>query len=426
MGRYTGAIVSVRLTRIQWLILLAAWLGWVFDIMDASLFAFAKQSMLAEMLGSAAAYKLYGPGIEGTIQAWFLIGWAIGGLVFGIIADRWGRTRTLVVTILLYSAMTGLTALCRTPEQVGIARFLTALGIGGEWAAGAALVAEALPDFFRPKAAAILQSAAAFGPWFAAGLNLAIPVTSWRLLFLVGAVPALVVVLIRLFIPEPERAKRTESGPRAGNIGELFADRRWRKRTIVAMIIGVVGVTGAGILPFWLPNLVSQAGAGLSAAVVKDFKSYATFTLHIGTLAGVFAAPLLANKIGRRNALAVFFVLSPLALATTLLGGKSLTALLILQPIGAFFTIGLGAIFVLYFPELFPGRLRATGAGLAYNVGRIFSAPMPRVIGSLIDSTKGNVAYGILISSAIYVIGLVTLPFAPETKGQPLPEDEPT
>ena len=156
-----------RLNRTQWLILLVAWLGWVFDIMDTALFNFAKVPMMTEMLGRAQ-YKLIGPRVEGQIQTFFLIGWAIGGLIFGILADRWGRTRTLIVTILMYCALTGLTAFCRTPEQVMVARFLTALGIGGEWAAGAALVAESFPDDLRSIASSFLQSAAAFGPVFAA------------------------------------------------------------------------------------------------------------------------------------------------------------------------------------------------------------------------------------------------------------------
>jgi len=416
--------MPVKLTRAQWLILWAAWLGWVFDIMDSALFAFAKEPMLTEMLGGKAAYKLNGPAVEGGIQAVFLIGWALGGLFFGILADRWGRTKTLITTILAYSILTGLTALCRTPEQVGVVRFLTGLGIGGEWAAGAALVAEALPDAARPRASALLQSAAAFGPWFAALINLSLPAGNWRTMFVIGVVPALLVVGIRFWAKEPERAKKAERDPRAGNMLDLFRDGRWRRNAIVAMVIGIVGVTGAGILPFWNPNLISAAGAGLPAEVVKNFKSYNTFTLHLGTLAGVFFFPWLCQLIGRKRAFGLFLALCPLSLAFVVYAGKSLTSLLFLMPLGAFFTIGLSAGFVLYFPELFPTRLRATGAGLAYNVGRIASAPMPRLIGALIRTTGGNVGYGIGLSAAVYVVGLVAVPFAPETKDRPLPEDD--
>ncbi|RYI20288.1 MAG: MFS transporter, partial [Acetobacteraceae bacterium] len=177
-------------------VLIVAWLGWVFDVMDTALFNFAKQPMLTEMMG-AAAYKATGAAVEGRIQTAFLIGWAIGGLVFGILADRWGRSRTLVVTILLYSALTGLTALAQTPDQVLVLRFLTALGIGGEWAAGAAMVAEAYRSGGRVGAAAWLQTAAAFGPWLAALANLKIRTGDWRALFLIGVIPAAMVVFVR-------------------------------------------------------------------------------------------------------------------------------------------------------------------------------------------------------------------------------------
>src|SRR5688572_8545828 len=174
------------ITRYQWLVLVVAWLGWVFDIFDTALFNFAKGPMLTEMLGGAEAYKLQGPQVEGMIQMIFLAGWAIGGLAFGILADRWGRTRTMVLTILIYCAFTGLTALCQTWEQVAGVRFLTALGLGGEWAAGAALIAEVFPDRARAGAAALLQSAAAFGPALAAVANLKVAAADWRVLFLIG------------------------------------------------------------------------------------------------------------------------------------------------------------------------------------------------------------------------------------------------
>ena len=411
-----------RLNKTQWLILFVAWLGWVFDVMDTALFNFAKVPMMTEMLGKAH-YKLEGPRIEGQIQTWFLIGWAIGGLVFGILADRWGRTRTLIVTILMYCSLTGLTAFCRTPDQVILARFLTALGIGGEWAAGAALVAETFPNELRGIAAAMLQSAAAFGPIFAAIANLTLASTSWRALFVVGVLPALVCVLIRWHVPEPDRQVPAvkASGP-LDSLRDLFGNPRWRRNAIVAMVIGVVGVTGAGIAPFWIPNLVKEASVGMSDVIIRTRTSQATMVIHIGTLLGVFAFPLLANRIGRRKAFGIFFICSPLMTALALFGGANYYRMLILMPLTTFFAIGVSAGFVLYFPELFPTRLRATGAGLAYNVGRIFSAPIPWLTGILMGALNGSVASGVLIASGIYVFGLIAIPFAPETRNQPLPE----
>ncbi|RYG35902.1 MFS transporter [bacterium] len=408
-------------------VLIVAWLGWVFDVMDTALFNFAKKPMLTEMLGEAG-YKAGGAAWEGRIQMVFLIGWAIGGLVFGILADRWGRSRTLIVTILLYSALTGLTALAQTPDQVLGLRFLTALGIGGEWAAGAAMVAEAYRSGGRVGAAAWLQTAAAFGPWLAAYANFKIPTGDWRTLFLVGVIPAVMVVFVR-FKADRSSSIENRSQPldppstiNDSPLLALFATPALRRRALVATTLGIVGVTGAGILPFWLPNLIDGAAVGMAAEVKKNFVSLNTFTLHIGTLLGVLVFPAISERIGRRPAFALFFVMAPLVTSIALVGKPNLDTLLYLLPVVSFFAVGLSAGFVLYFPELFPTHLRATGAGLAYNTGRIVSAPMPALIGMVISNTGGNAAYGVLVASAIYVLGLLALPFAPETRGQALPE----
>jgi len=409
------------LTKPQRTILLIAWLGWVFDVMDTALFNFAKVPMMTEMLG-ARRYRLEGPSVEGHIQTWFLIGWALGGLGFGILADRWGRTRTLIVTILLYCCLTGLTALCRTPEQVMVTRFLTALGIGGEWAAGAALVAESLPNDLRSRASSVLQTAAAIGPVLAALANLGFAQSSWRMLFLVGIAPAFLCVMIRSRVEEPPRTGRNIVPEGAVSmLRELFGDPKLRRNALVATAIGVVGVTGAGVIPFWIPNLVKEASHGLTELAIRTRTSNAPMAIHVGTLLGVFCFPALADRIGRKPAFAAFFVLSPLATTLALAGGSDYHRLLILLPLSTFFSIGVSAGFVLYFPELFPSRLRATGAGLAYNVGRIFSAPIPWLTGIAITAFNGSVAAGVLIAAFIYVIGLLVLPFAPETRGKPLP-----
>lgn len=413
---YIGKMIS--LTRLQRTILLVCWLGWVFDVMDSALFNFAKVPMMTEMLGPAR-YKLEGPQIEGQVQTWFLIGWAAGGLLFGLLADRWGRVRTLVVTIVMYCLLTGLTALCRTPEQVMVTRFLTALGIGGEWAAGAALVAESLPNEWRARASSLLQTAAAIGPVLAALANLGLAGVSWRTLFLVGVVPALLCVLIRSRVTEPERSGMAPSGNAFSMLHELFTTPNLRRNAMVAMLLGVVGVTGAGIIPFWIPNLVREASLSLSEVIVRTRTSNATMAIHIGTLLGVFCFPALAERIGRRRAFGLFFVLSPLATALALYGGVDYARLLVLLPISTFFSIGVSAGFVLYFPELFPSRLRATGSGLGYNVGRIFSAPIPWITGVAIAALGGSVVAGVLIAASVYIVGLATLPFAPETKELP-------
>lgn len=413
------------ITKYQWLVLTVAFLGWVFDIMDTALFNFAKGPMLLELVG-AERMKADGPQIEGILLTVFLIGWSVGGLIFGVLADRWGRTRTMVVTILIYTAFTGLHALCQTWEQVAIVRFITALGIGGEWAAGAALLAEAFPDRARAPAAALLQSAAAVGPVLAALANRQIPPEAWRWLFLVGILPALITVLIRAKVKEPERFVAMRGGqertPFWEPLRELAAHPTWRKNALIALVLGVVGIAGAQNISYWLPNLVEQVSQGMSANVVSERKSDVTMTLHIGTLLGVFLVPWLAERVGRRWAIAIFFVMSPIAVVAATSGGGTYERLLLLAPLLSFFAIGVSAAFVLYFPELFPTRLRATGAGLAYNVGRIFAAGIPLLTASFMGEAKGSVTEGVMRTAIVLAAGLLVLPFAPETKGKPLPD----
>jgi MFS family permease len=407
------------LTRYQWTILFVAWLGWVFDVFDAAIFNITKTSMITDMIGKAA-YDTRGVQIEAWIQGFFLAGWALGGLLFGMLADKWGRTRTLTLTILVYSLFTGLTVFCQEPWHVGVVRFITALGIGGEWAAGAALVAEVMPNRTRAGAAALLQSAAALGPALAAIVQLPLKVYSWHAMYLVGLAPALVCVGIRLFIKEPETGP-VEMTRAKSPLQELWADAQWRRNAIVAMVIGAVVVTGAGTATFWAPNLLDAANAGLSKQTITERKSYGILISHIGTLLGVLLVPWLCEKIGRKKTIAIFFALTPIAVIAVAKLGTDYVTLLWLLPIINFFAIGVSAALALYFPELFPTRVRATGAGLAYNVGRVFAIAVPVVIGIVIGKSK-SIGAGFLLSAGVYAFGLVAIALAPETKGKSLPE----
>jgi len=409
------------LSRRQWAILGIAWLGWMFDIADTALFTFAKGPMLTEMLGKDG-YKLRGAQVEGTIQMIFLLGWSIGGLIFGVVADRWGRTRALIWTILIYCLFTGLTVFCHTPEQVAVVRFLTALGIGGEWAAGAALVAEVFPDRSRAPAAGLLQSSAALGPALAALASLGLAGSGWRALFLVGVAPALITVGLRTLVKEEETSDsrpvvEAESHP----VRALFSSPVTARYAFVALAMGFAGIAGAGAVTFWLPNLVAATCVG-HPEWQGPRTSYATLAMHAGTLAGVLIFPMLCDRLGRKPAFALFFLASPLSilLATHIAAAASFGSLLLAAPIMSFFSIGVSSGFGLYFPELFPTAVRATGCGFAYNVGRVLTAPIPKWTGDYIKAQHNNAAAGVMAAGMVYVVGLLALPFAPETRGQKL------
>lgn len=416
------------LTRYQWTVLIIAWLGWVFDVFDTSLFFLAKQSIVKEFVG-INAYDPGGPGprYEAWVLAAFTLGWAVGGFVFGILADRWGRVKTMILTILLYCGFTLATLWCRNLVDVAVVRFLTALGIGGEWAAGTALVAEVVPNRVRSAAASILQTAAALGPILAALANWGLASINWRWLFVVGVIPAVLTIWIRMSVKEPERWTKAVEAKRStfDVLRDFFREPQWLRFLGLAFVIAIVGIMGAGNISFWLPNLVKEVSQGYSDTDVRTRQSFAQMIMHIGTIAGVIVFPILCDRFGRRISFAVFFSICPFVVGglTFLLfkGFIGFAGMLVLAPLMAFFALGLTAGYPLYLPELFPTRLRATGIGLAYNTGRLLQIPWP-IITAAIIAHFGAVAVGVALTALVYFVGAFAMVFAPETKGKPLPD----
>lgn len=428
-----------EVTGYQWLVLTVAWLGWVFDSMDSTLYAMVLQPALHELLGSGSSTD----GIEwygGVIFSVFLIGWALGGVLFGVLADYIGRTRTMILTILIYSIFTGMAALSHAWWELMLYRFLTALGIGGEWAAGAALVAEVWPEGKRAKAAGILQSAWAAGFFFAALANLFFGAYGWRILFLIGILPALVTLLIRFMVKEPDRwlkvsedrrnaIQKAPDAPRSEQERELLAfslkrlfRRDLRRRTVVGSLLAFVAVFGLWGATNWTPTLVREllASKNLDPGTINRYVSYSVMSLNVGALAGYLAFGPMADRIGRR---ATFFLMclgSFVMLPVTFYTPKDYTVVLWLLPILGFFNNGIFSGFPIYLPELYPTAIRATGVGFCFNIGRILASTGPLAkgyLGTLFEPGKAASLIGI-----VYLLGIVALPFAPETKGKPLPD----
>ena len=428
-----------EVTGYQWLVLVVAWLGWVFDSMDSTLYAVALQPALHDLLGSESSRQ----GIEwygGIIFSVFLIGWAVGGVFFGVLADYIGRTKTLILTILIYSIFTGMAALSQTWWQLMLYRFLTALGIGGEWAAGAALVAETWPEAKRAKAAGILQSAWAAGFFLAALANLLIGTYGWRILFLTGVLPALVTLLIRFMVKEPERWLKVNedrrnaiqigpNAPRSEKEQELLAfslerlfRRDLRRRTVVGSLLAFVAVFGLWGATNWTPTLVREllAPQNLDPDSVNRYVSYSVMSLNVGALVGYLAFGPIADRIGRRITFFLMCLGSFVMLPVTFYMPKDYTVVIWLLPILGFFNNGIFSGFPIYLPELYPTSIRATGVGFCFNVGRILASTGPLIkgyLGTVFEPGKAASLIGI-----VYLLGIVALPFAPETKGKPLPD----
>ena len=420
----TGSSTSPwrQLTGYQWLVLFVAWLGWIFDSMDATIYALVMAPALKELLGpqgSAENIGWYG----GIIFSVFVVGWALGGVVFGIAADYIGRARTLVITILIYAIFTGLAAFSHTWWELAIYRFLTALGIGGEWAAGATLVAEVWPESLRVKGAGLLQSAWGAGYFLAAIVYLLLSSYTWRFMFLVGLAPALVAMLVRLKVREPERWVEVRKGERAGTsqrltLAELFTPQT-RRDTLVGTVLAFVAVFGLWGATNWTPTLIRElvAPRGLGSVAIVRLVSYATMVLNVGAIIGYLSFAPLAERWGRRAAFLFMLVGSAVMLPATFLLPSSYSVALMLLPWLGFFSNGIFSGFPIYLPEIYPTRMRATGAGFCFNAGRILAAAGPFLTGALVVYL-GTFARAASSIALIYLLGMVALIFARETKGK--------
>jgi MFS family permease len=437
------------LTRYQWLVFAAAALGWLFDCMDQQLFNLARAPAMRELLAlpegraadaTAAAFGAYATSI-------FLVGWAIGGVVFGVMGDRLGRARTMILTILIYSVFTGFGAFAFGFGDFALYRFLTGLGAGGQFAVGAALVAEVMPERARPHALGWLQALGLLGNMLAAGISIALGQlqaadvfgSAWRPLFVIGMLPALLALVVVRRLHEPERwsaAARAASPEDLGSLRELFGDPRWRHHTLVGMCLAFAGVVGLWGIGFFSLDLVyytlrqAYKSEGLSESVITGklglWTGIVSLLLNLGGFGGVYAFSRLAERTGRRAAFAVAFVAALLSTAFTFWFLHDLSDIFWMIPLMGFCQLALFGGYAIYLPELFPTRLRSTGTSFCYNVGRLVAAAGPLSLGLLTNRVFAAypepMRYAGVAMSAVFLIGLLALPFAPETKGLPLPE----
>lgn len=559
------------LTGYHWFVLLVCTAGWAFDTFDQQLFNLARQPAIRDLLGTATAdvVNFY----AGLATAVMLVGWATGGILFGIMGDKIGRAKTMVLTVACYSVFTGLSALSFSLWDFLLYRFIAGLGIGGQFGLGTAIVAETLPDKARPHALGFLQAFSAFGNISAglvgiifsqlllAGL---IQSQTWRWMFGVGILPAFLIVLIMLWLKEPERWKQAvaegkASRQKAGSLVELFGDPRWRLRAIVGITLaaaGVIGLWGIGVfgvdlvqsifranitaeyrqngaaeedrafvaLVFRTPEAIDkvmQAGIAprdmigrtpedkdpqylLAAALtlahqkqpvtlenalrlldqpwvddgsplskldrkrrpqtpeerkqraqfvteaktdgaaledhldrltqrtknitgyVQRWGSIQLLLFNIGAFFGIYAFSMVTDKLGRKWTFALFFLFAMVVTAFVFLTMREWHHVLWMAPLMGFAQLSVFGGYAIYFPELFPTRLRSTGTSMCYNIGRYVSAFGPFLQGYLSGVVFANFAEPMRVAGAtmclFFLLGIVVLPFAPETKDQPLPE----
>jgi MFS family permease len=411
-------------TSYQWLVLAIASAGWVFDAFEGQIFNITREQMLTELLGSstdAEPVRRWGE----WLLAVFLLGGALGGVAFGSLADRFGRKPTMALTILFYSIFSGLTFFANELWQVAALRFLVALGVGGEWAVAAALVAEVFPPRARAYASGIFHSTSVFGTWLAAGAGLLVS-TQWRYAYLIGIAPALLVLWVRSSIKEPERWQEAERAERRmGSFAELFGTWRWARPAVLGMLLATVGlgmfwaVTVAG--QDLTRKLLLEHGVSKAEAAQRSKFAYGIVQTAGGGLGLLCFGPL-AQRWGRKPAFAVMHVGALVIVPITCYAPQNYSQMLALLPFYGFFTLGMHAGYAVYFPELFPDHLRATGTGVCFNGGRILSAAFLWLSGKIKSVEGMDLSKAVSLLSLLFLFGLLVLCFLPETKGKPLPE----
>ncbi len=545
-----------KITLYHWLVVLIASAGWLFDCMDQRLFTLARESALKDLLAGNPTQLSNVKEFIGLATMAMMVGWATGGIIFGVMSDKWGRVKTMAVTLLVYSGFTGLCGLAQGWLDFVLYRFLVGLGVGGMFGAATTLVAESVPGHFRTVALGSLQALSAVGNMLGAALSLGINpgreaffgnFPGWRVLFFVGIVPAILVVPIIFMLKEPEAWKRAKaqavSGKRdaakVGSMGDLFRHPRWRRNTLVGVCLGLAGMVGLWGIGFFSPELISTAlkeqplqakdlrqpqaivsalqqpanaalvsikdrlspdlvrqidqsagtetPASLQANLLKELNGLiltgslynesafqevplkkSTLNLvqqlatkpaaadqmflnrqlleqtfpgalaemqqtmdkvrgkgmllqDVGSLLGMFTFTFLAAAFSRRLAFLLSFAMCLVTTAYVFYALKSATDAYWMLPLMGFAQLAVFAGYSIYFPEIYPTRLRGTGVGFCYNTVRYLAAPFPYMLGWL--STQMPFRTAAILMSGIYLVGMGALLWAPETKGKPLPED---
>ena len=405
----------------------AAWSGWTLDGMDAFIYALVLSPALTELLpksamsGAPADVAFCGS----VLFALFLVGWGLAFL-WGPVADRFGRTRTLAASVLVYSVFTGAAALAENVWQLGAFRLLAGIGIGGEWALAGTYVAEAWPEDRRKMGAGYLQTGYYTGFFLAAALNFTVGAHfGWRAMFLCGLVPVVLSLYIVFKVKEPERWEQATAGVERVNPLRAIFTGAYRRRTIVnaaLLTVSIVGLwAGAVYEPTAIITLAKKSGMDPAQAV--RMASIGTALLSIGTILGCLVAPVACEKWGRRTSLALFFV--GMALCVWLSFGWAfyltdglMTFIVVLFFLGFFG--GNFAIYSLWLPEQYPTSVRATAFAFTTSFGRLVGAGVNFLLGWAIQQ-HGSLGAPVAYTALAFILGLAIVPFATETKGERLP-----
>ncbi len=439
-----------ELTSYHWFVFLVASAAWLFDCLDQRLFSLARNPALKELMPAGSDAQETGK----IVTALFLIGWGVGGIIFGPLGDRFGRARMLSISVLIYSACTGLTFFSQSYQSFAAYRFLTGLGVGGVFGLAVALIAETLPGTARAGALGMLQILSTVGNLAAGGFKLLIDNLEnskvieagdgWRWMFLVGALPALMIVFTMKYLREPEPWLKLKSEgrlPKGAILApyvSLVSDPQWRRNLVVGALIASTGVIGLWAIGEYLTDLQrivftqhfeqQNMPAEKIPAAVEKARTWAYVLQMVGAGVGMWIFTKLAIAIGRRAAFAIGFTAALVSTLYVYWKMESPADAYWMMPVMSAAQLSVFAGFAIYLPELFPSRLRSTGTSFCYNLGRFAAAGGSFFSAALATQAFGDFGsplkerYAAMAMCSIFLVGLLTLPFAPETKDKPLPE----
>jgi MFS family permease len=439
-----------QVTAYHWFVFIVASAAWFFDCLDQRLFSLARVPALKSLMHGDPTFQEFGK----VVTALFLVGWGFGGMVCGSLGDKFGRARMLTLTILIYSVFTGLSFFSQNKWDFTLFRFLTGFGVGGVFGLAVALIAETVPSVARPHMLGLLQVLSTIGNLAAGGAKSAIDGfehsgvltqgEGWRWMFLIGALPALLVIFTAKFLREPEpwlNLKAKGLLPKGGLFApyqSLVHNRRWRKNLIVGALIASTGVVGLWAIGEYAVDLQSfvfkryyekLVPPDQVAANVEHAKVIAYTLGMLGAAAGMWLFTKLANAAGRRVAFLVGFIAALVCTFYTYWKMDSPQDAYWMMPLMGGAQLSVFAGFAIYLPELFPSSLRSTGTSFCYNLGRFAAAAGSFFSSALSKDYFGHLdkplpyRYSAMTMCVIFLVGIIVLPFAPETKGQPLPED---
>jgi MFS family permease len=409
----------------------ASWGGWALDGMDSFIYALVLVPALRDLLprsgipATTATIGYYG----GLLFALFLVGWGLA-LVWGPLADRFGRVRTLMLTVLFFSVFTFLSAFATNIWALAVLRLFAGVGIGGEWAMGATLISEEWPEARRTMGAAMVHTGYYFGFFLAALANYFVGSRfGWRWMFIVGGLPALVIVLIQRGMHEPARWEegRSKLGkkPTARKAFLAIFSPQYRRRTVLNLMYQLVSTIGLWAGSVYVPTaIIYLARSGYTPLDASRLASYGTAILSIGTILGALSVPAIADRLGRRGNQAIFYALMLVSILVTFGYVFYLPAHALKWFMVCLFFLGVGGAnytaYSFWMPEQYDTQCRASALAFAQNIGRFVGAGATFLVGVGVSHYQ-TLGIPVAMTALAFVIGLLLLPFGIETKGQPLP-----